>query len=188
MENVQQIKELQQGFKNNTEVLEGILSDGILAQPLETTLADSKLTSMQRAQILNAHAYLLSTLHFALLKATGDVKRDDNQEKIMFELNRVKSYMGRVQKTLDGGKALSAKEAKAQEDAKRYVTAQLNGASHAPSVSKSHFQGTHVKFDEEPPKVAKKEAAAPKKASHTSKHTHGRVAKPKSQSKKSSRR
>lgn len=176
MENVNHIKELQQGFKENIELLETSLSSGIIHEPLDTTLSEGKLTSIQKAQLLNSYAYCLSTLYFVLLKSSGNIKNNGNQEKIMSELNRVKGFMNRVNVSLDSTKAKSEKEIKTQEESKRFITAQLNGASFEPSVSKSHFKSKHTKFTDEDENTTNSSLKKGKKL----KVTHGRVSKPKS--------
>lgn len=176
MENVKHIKEIQHSFQENIESLDLALSTTVLKQPLDTTLSEGKLTSIEKAQMLNSYAYTLSTLYFVLLKSSGDIKNNDNQEKIMSELNRVKSFMTRVKSSLQSTQAKSEKEIRVEEDSKRFITAQLNGASYQPSVSKSHFTAAkHTKFTDEDNTKSKSAAK-----SKPLKVTHGRVSKPKS--------
>lgn len=161
MENVKAVKDTQEVYQSTIESLDTILSEKLLSEPLSDMLANDKLTNIQRSQMLNSYAYTLSTLYFILLKATGEIKKGNNQELIMTELNRVKSYITRVKTAMETKQEKALRESKAAEESKRFIQAQLNGAKYEPSVSKSHFQKSespakHIRFtDEDKSKVTK---------------------------------
>ncbi|KAG7749643.1 hypothetical protein KL912_001644 [Ogataea haglerorum] len=142
MDDIDAVKKLLASLHHGVEELEIKLKSGMLAKSLLNHVQGAK-TPLEKVNLYNNYAYVIASLYFVLLKASGENKK--NEHPVMQELNRVKLYIERAKKAAAKEENTEEFRRKVAEAAERHVRNQL-GEKVEPAVSKVHFEGKHTKF------------------------------------------
>ncbi len=152
MEDTKAVKEILESLQGQIKNLDTTVDDTILKKNLNELLFDLNDSSQQakseilKCKLLNAYAYIISSLYFSFLKADGNNRRNDHP--IMDELKRVKSYIGRINAIQHKQEVHKRKEETSLEEAQKFINSNFGGSrdrDHA-AISRVQFEGEHKRF------------------------------------------
>lgn len=181
MDEVELVKKLVSSFDDSIEDIEEILNRQVLSKPLNESIHDETVLrnyidsnegdnsinnkndlKLSKIKLYNQYAYIIASLYFITLKLNNENKDIINNHPILQELQRVKSYMNRIEDIKKIGVRQDNKNKLNIEATKRIIHQQLqnnnksnNNFNNLPStaVSSKHFSNEnsgnkHIKFDE----------------------------------------
>ncbi|GMF06784.1 unnamed protein product [[Candida] boidinii] len=223
MDEVELVKKLVSSFDDSIEDIEEILNRQVLSKPLNESIHDETVLrnyidsnegdnnnsnnkndlKLSKIKIFNQYAYIIASLYFITLKLNNENKDIINNHPILQELQRVKSYMNRIEDIKKIGVRQDNKNKLNIEATKRIIHQQLqnnsknnnNNVNNLPStaVSSKHFSNEnsgnkHIKFDEnesqnESQNIAEISKKLQKTESGKSKNNSGKITKNKSKNK-----
>ncbi|GME67146.1 unnamed protein product [[Candida] boidinii] len=222
MDEVELVKKLVSSFDDSIEDIEEILNRQVLSKPLNESIHDETVLrnyidsnegdinnsnnkndlKLSKIKLFNQYAYIIASLYFITLKLNNENKDIINNHPILQELQRVKSYMNRIEDIKKIGVRQDNKDKLNIEATKRIIHQQLqnnsknnNNVNNLPStaVSSKHFSNEnssnkHIKFDEnegqnESQNIAEISKKLQKTESGKSKVNTGKITKNKSKSK-----
>ncbi|GME97533.1 unnamed protein product [[Candida] boidinii] len=207
MDEVELVKKLVLSFDDSIEDIEEILNKQILSKPLNELIHDENVLrayidsnengngnenenenvnrndlKLSKIKIFNQYAYIIASIYFINLKLNNENKDIINNHPILQELQRVKSYMNRIEEIQKIGINKDNKNKLNIEATKRIIHQQLNsnnGKLPSTAVSSKHFANSsnnkHIKFSEKESEILKKskriESVKSKNNSNTGKIT-----------------
>lgn len=207
MDEVELVKKLVLSFDDSIEDIEEILNKQILSKPLNELIHDENVLrayidsnengngnenenenvnrndlKLSKIKIFNQYAYIIASIYFIKLKLNNENKDIINNHPILQELQRVKSYMNRIEEIQKIGINKDNKNKLNIEATKRIIHQQLNsnnGKLPSTAVSSKHFANSsnnkHIKFSEKESEILKKskkiESVKSKNNSNTGKIT-----------------
>ncbi|OWB75828.1 hypothetical protein B5S31_g5861 [[Candida] boidinii] len=207
MDEVELVKKLVLSFDDSIEDIEEILNKQILSKPLNELIHDENVLrayidsnengngnenenenvnrndlKLSKIKIFNQYAYIIASIYFIKLKLNNENKDIINNHPILQELQRVKSYMNRIEEIQKIGINKDNKNKLNIEATKRIIHQQLNsnnGKLPSTAVSSKHFANSsnnkHIKFSGKESEILKKskkiESVKSKNNSNTGKIT-----------------
>ena len=155
MEDTKAVKEILESLQGQIKTLGTLVDDTLLKKNLNELLFDLNDSSQQakseilKCRLVNAYAYVISSLYFSFLKADGNNQQNDHP--IMEELRRVRSYINRVETIQQKQETHKKKEESSIKKAEKFINSNFgeNRSREHAAICRVQFEGRHKRYSDD---------------------------------------